>query len=60
MSVSLLVFGFVAEYFVATETNGSVDIAWWKAVLQGAGVVFTDFIGFESAAPLAEELGGCS
>ncbi len=124
MPVNLLVFGFVAEYFVATETNGSVDIAWWvwaiplavvmglliffgiqisartlvvlglieivafmllslfllghapdgntiqaftpalsgspdlggwKVVLQGAVFAFTAFIGFESAAPLAEE-----
>lgn len=124
MPVNLLVFGFVAEFFVATETNGSVDIAWWgwaialaigmglltffgirisawtlvvaglieivsfvllsffllghapdgntaqaftpalsgspdlggwKVVLQGAVFAFTAFIGFESAAPLAEE-----
>jgi amino acid transporter len=124
MPVNLLIFGFVAEYFVLTETNGSVDIAWWiwaiplavvmglliffgirisawtlvvlgaieivsffvlslfllghapdgqnaqafstglsgepdlggwKGVLQGAVFAFTAFIGFESAAPLAEE-----
>src|SRR5262249_37860226 len=29
MPVNLLVFGFVAEYFVGAETNFSVDIAWW-------------------------------
>ncbi len=124
MPVNLLIFGFVAEFLVATETNGSVDIAWywwaipmgiimglltffgvrlstwtllvlgsievvaffllsifliahapdgqsaqaftpalspapdlggWQAVLQGAVFAFTAFIGFESAAPLAEE-----
>ncbi len=124
MPVNLLIFGFVAEFLVVTETNGSVDIAWywwaipmgiimglltffgvrlstwtllvlgsieviaffllsifliahapdgqsaqaftpalsptpdlggWQAVLQGAVFAFTAFIGFESAAPLAEE-----
>src|SRR5215831_13528551 len=29
MPVNLLIFGFVAEFLVATETNGSVDIQWW-------------------------------
>ncbi len=29
MPVNLLIFGAVAEGFVETETNGSVDIAWW-------------------------------
>ncbi|HLW03648.1 MAG TPA: APC family permease [Ktedonobacterales bacterium] len=124
MPVNLLIFGFAAEFLVATETNGSVDIKWWiwaipmgiimglltffgvrlstwtllvlgsievlaflllsifaiahapdgqsaqaftvglspttdlggwQAVLQGAVFAFTAFIGFESAAPLAEE-----
>ncbi len=124
MPVNLLIFGFLAEGFVQSETNGSVDIVWWvwsialaivmglitflgirisawtlvvlglieivsffllslfllgnapdghtiqaftpalsgepdlggwKGVLQGAVFAFTAFIGFESAAPLAEE-----
>jgi amino acid transporter len=124
MPVNLLIFGFVAEFLVATETNGSVDIKWWiwaiamgiimglltffgvrlststlvvlgsievlaffllsifaiahapdgqsaqaftpalspapalggwQAILYGAVFAFTAFIGFESAAPLAEE-----
>ena len=35
--------------------SGSPDLGGWKAVLQGAVFAFTAFIGFESAAPLAEE-----
>jgi amino acid transporter len=35
--------------------SASPDLGGWKAVLQGAVFAFTAFIGFESAAPLAEE-----
>jgi amino acid transporter len=35
--------------------SGEPDLGGWKGVLQGAVFAFTAFIGFESAAPLAEE-----
>jgi amino acid transporter len=35
--------------------SASPDLGGWKAILQGAVFAFTAFIGFESAAPLAEE-----
>lgn len=35
--------------------SGEPDLGGWKGILQGAVFAFTAFIGFESAAPLAEE-----
>jgi amino acid transporter len=46
--------GNTAQAFTPALT-GSPDLGGWKAVLQGAVFAFTAFIGFESAAPLAEE-----
>src|SRR5215469_8505519 len=46
MPVNLLIFGFVAEFLVATETNGSVDIAWyWWAIPMGIIMGLLTFFG---------------
>ncbi len=57
MPVNLLVFGFVAEFFVATETNGSVDIVWWVwAIALAIGMGLLTFFGIVNVRWMSGEL----